>query len=107
MLLDLSALQYVPLNDLVGQIVFAEDGTGVESVMAAGRWVVRDRKLLTVDIEALKRKAQEAVERLNAANMRSAAQCAVKRSAPSTRSRLRTAARLRSFTSQKLEAAIA
>ena len=68
-LLDLSALQYIPLNDLVGQIVFAEDGTGVESVMAAGRWVVRDRKLLTVDIEALKRKAQEAVERLNAANI--------------------------------------
>ena len=68
-LLDLSALHYIPLNDLAGQIVFAEDGTGVESVMAAGRWVVRDRKLLTVDVEALKRKAEEAVERLNAANV--------------------------------------
>ena len=69
LLLDLSALHYIPLNDLAGQIVFAEDGTGVESVMAAGRWVVRDRKLLTVDVEALKRKAEEAVERLNAANV--------------------------------------
>ena len=68
MLLDLSALHYIPLNDLASQIVFAEDGTGVESVMAGGRWVVRDRKLLTVDVEALKRKAEEAVERLNAAN---------------------------------------
>ena len=68
-LLDLSALHYIPLNDLASQIVFAEDGTGVESVMSAGRWVVRDRKLLTVDVEALKRKAEEAVERLNAANV--------------------------------------
>src|SRR6185295_13167852 len=67
-LLDLSALHYIPLNDLASQIVFAEDGTGVESVMVGGRWVVRDRKLLTVDVEALRRKAEEAVERLNAAN---------------------------------------
>lgn len=67
-LLDLSALHYIPLNDLASQIVFAEDGTGVESVMAAGRWVVRERKLLTVDVEALRRKAEEAVERLKAAN---------------------------------------
>ena len=48
--------------------MFAEDGTGVESVMVGGRWVVRERKLLTVDVEALRRKAEEAVERLNAAN---------------------------------------
>lgn len=67
-LLDLCALHYVPLNDFASQIVFAEDGTGVESVMAGGRWVVRDRKLLTVDVEALRRKAEEAVERLKAAN---------------------------------------
>jgi 5-methylthioadenosine/S-adenosylhomocysteine deaminase len=67
-LLDLSALHYIPLNDLLSQIVFAEDGTGVESVMSDGRWLVRDRKLLTVDVEALRRKAEAAVERLNAAN---------------------------------------
>jgi 5-methylthioadenosine/S-adenosylhomocysteine deaminase len=67
-LLDLSALHYIPLNDLLSQIVFAEDGTGVESVMSDGRWLVRERKLLTVDVEALRRKAEEAVERLNAAN---------------------------------------
>jgi 5-methylthioadenosine/S-adenosylhomocysteine deaminase len=68
-LLDLSALHYIPLNDLLSQIVFAEDGTGVESVMSDGRWLVRERKLLTVDVEALRRKAEEAVERLNAANV--------------------------------------
>ena len=67
-LLDLGALHYIPLNDLASQIVFGEDGTGVESVMIAGRWVVRDRKLLTVDVDALRRKAEEAVARLRAAN---------------------------------------
>jgi 5-methylthioadenosine/S-adenosylhomocysteine deaminase len=67
-LLDLSALHYIPLNDLLNQIVFAEDGTGVESVMIGGRWVMRERKLLTVDVQALKAKAEEAVVRLRAAN---------------------------------------
>ena len=66
--LDLGALHYVPLNDLANQIVFGEDGTGVESVMVGGRWVVRDRKLLTVDPDALRSKAEEAVARLRAAN---------------------------------------
>ena len=67
-LLDLSALHYIPLNDLASQIVFGEDGTGIESVMIGGRWVVRERKLLTVDTEALRRRAEEAVARLRAAN---------------------------------------
>ena len=68
-LLDLGALHYVPLNDLASQIVFGEDGTGVESVMIGGRWVVSDRKLLSVDTGALRRKAEEAVVRLRAANL--------------------------------------
>jgi guanine deaminase len=68
-ILDLGALQYIPLNDLASQIVFAEDGTGVESVMIGGRFVVRDRKVLGVDIVKLKRDAEEAVARLAAANV--------------------------------------
>lgn len=67
-LLDLDALHYVPLNDLAAQIVFGEDGTGVHSVMIGGKWVVRERKLLTVDVAKLKRDAEEAVARLSAAN---------------------------------------
>jgi hypothetical protein len=47
------------------------------------------------------------VQNANSAYMRSAIQCAVQRSAPSTRARLATAARRRSVTSQKLAAAIA
>ena len=67
-LLDLAALHYVPLNDLVLQIVFGEDGTGVHSVMVGGRWVLRERRLLTIDVARLRRDADAAVERLSAAN---------------------------------------
>jgi 5-methylthioadenosine/S-adenosylhomocysteine deaminase len=67
-LLDLAALHYVPLNDLASQIVFAEDGTGVESVMVGGKWAVRERKLLTVNVDKLRRDAEQAVERLRGAN---------------------------------------
>jgi guanine deaminase len=67
-LLDLGALHYVPLNDLASQIVFGEDGTGVESVMVGGKWVVRERRLLTVNLAKLRADAEEAVARLGAAN---------------------------------------
>lgn len=67
--LDLHALHYVPLNDLASQIVFGEDGTGVESVMIGGQFVVRDRKVLGVDVGRLRREADAAVERLRAANV--------------------------------------
>jgi 5-methylthioadenosine/S-adenosylhomocysteine deaminase len=67
-LLDLGALHYVPLNDLASQIVFAEDGTGVDSVMVGGKWVVRNRKPLTFNPATLRRQAQAAIERLTTAN---------------------------------------
>ncbi|MGQ0509494.1 MAG: amidohydrolase family protein [Betaproteobacteria bacterium] len=67
-LLDLGALHYIPMNDLVTQIVFGEDGTGVDSVMVGGRWVVREGRLLTVDVTRLRLDAERAVERLAAAN---------------------------------------
>jgi 5-methylthioadenosine/S-adenosylhomocysteine deaminase len=67
-LLDLTALHYVPLNDLASQIVFGEDGTGVESVMVGGRWALRERRLLSVDLDKLRRDAEAAVERLKGVN---------------------------------------
>ena len=62
--LDLGAPHYVPLNDALNQIVYAEDGTGVDSVMIGGRFVMRDRAMTTVDEARLKEDAQRAVERL-------------------------------------------
>jgi guanine deaminase len=67
-LLDLGALHYVPLNDVVNQIVFAEDGTGVDSVMIGGRVVLDRGRLATVDLPRIRAQAEEAVARLAAAN---------------------------------------
>jgi 5-methylthioadenosine/S-adenosylhomocysteine deaminase len=58
----------VPLNDVVNQIVFAEDGTGVDSVMIGGRLVLDRGALTTVDLPRLRAQAEEAVARLAAAN---------------------------------------
>jgi guanine deaminase len=74
-LLDLAALQYVPMNDPVAQIVFAEDGTGVESVMIGGRMVLDHRRFTTIDLERIRRQAEEAVARLAAANAETRALC--------------------------------
>jgi cytosine/adenosine deaminase-related metal-dependent hydrolase len=52
-LLDLSDPSYVPLNDAVRQIVYCESGRGVHSVIVNGDIVVANRRLMTVDYEAL------------------------------------------------------
>ena len=53
MILDLNEPAFVPLNSAARQIVFAEAGRAVETVFVAGRPVVRDGKLVTVDEAAL------------------------------------------------------
>lgn len=64
--LDLSDITYVPLNDPVNQIVYADDGAAVQSVMVGGKFVYRDRRFTTIDEEKLKRDVERAMERLNA-----------------------------------------
>jgi len=66
---DLVVLEYpspTPLHDgnLAGHLLFGIDRSHVSSVMVEGRWVVRDRKLLTVDAEAALARAREAAPRL-------------------------------------------
>ena len=51
--LDLDAPTLIPLNAPLNQLVFGEDGTSVDSVMVGGRFVVRGKKLLTVDLAKL------------------------------------------------------
>lgn len=65
---DLDHINWLPHNRTVNQLVHVEDGTAVHSVMIGGRFVVENRKLLTVDIRALAQKAEAARERLAAAN---------------------------------------
>jgi guanine deaminase len=66
--LDRRNLNYVPLNDLSNQIVNAEDGTGIDSVMVGGRMIVERGRFLTVDYASLAEKAERAVERMRSAN---------------------------------------
>ena len=52
-ILDLSEPSFVPFNSAARQIVFAEAGRAVETVLVGGRPVVRNGKLVTVDEAAL------------------------------------------------------
>jgi guanine deaminase len=67
-LLDLAAPHYVPLRDPLRQLVFAENAASVTDVMIAGRMVMRDRVLLTLDEARLRRAAEAAAARLDALN---------------------------------------
>ena len=66
--LDLNHVNWIPFNDPTNQLVHTEDGTAVHSVMIGGRMVVENRKLLTVDLADLARKAEKSRERLAKAN---------------------------------------
>jgi guanine deaminase len=66
-LLDLSSMNWTPLNDALNQLVHAEDGTAVDAVMIGGRWVWRDGRHLTIDVAELRRRVEAAVEALRAA----------------------------------------
>ncbi len=68
--LDLGHIHWMPLRNALHQFVQAEDATAVRHVMIGGRWVVRDRTLLTLDLAALRPKVEAAVERLDAAGAR-------------------------------------
>jgi guanine deaminase len=65
--LDLEALNWIPHNWTVNQLVHVEDGTAVKHVMCAGTMIVRDGKLLTVDLRRLAHEAETARDRLEGA----------------------------------------
>ena len=52
--IDKDDLVYQPLNDVKRQLVYGEGGRGVRNVMVAGRFVVRDGRVLGVDTAALR-----------------------------------------------------
>jgi 5-methylthioadenosine/S-adenosylhomocysteine deaminase len=60
-LVDLDTIAFTPLNDLKRQLVFCENGSSVVLTMVAGRIVMRDGKLMTVDEAALKAEIREAM----------------------------------------------
>lgn len=65
--LDLRHPNWLPHNATVNQLVHVEDGTAVRHVMVGGRQIVRDGRLLTIDLAKLAVEAEEARARLEAA----------------------------------------
>jgi 5-methylthioadenosine/S-adenosylhomocysteine deaminase len=66
--LDLDNLNYVPLNSAINQVVNAEEGTGVASVMVGGRMVYEGGRVTTVDLARLRSGAQATMDRLRSTN---------------------------------------
>jgi 5-methylthioadenosine/S-adenosylhomocysteine deaminase len=54
-LIDLNDTAYLPYNSAVRQLVYTEAGRGVASVIVDGRVVMKDRKVTTIDEDALRR----------------------------------------------------
>ena len=59
MILDLREPAFVPFNSAARQIVFAEAGRAIETVLVAGRPVVRGGNLVTVDEAELAAQVEE------------------------------------------------
>jgi len=57
--LDLSHPTWMPHRWTVNQLVHAEDATAVRHVAVGGRFIVRDGRLTTVDLDALRGEAEE------------------------------------------------
>jgi cytosine/adenosine deaminase-related metal-dependent hydrolase len=53
-LIDLDDVAYLPFNSAARQLVYTEAGRGVDSVIVDGRIVVKDRKAVTIDEDALR-----------------------------------------------------
>ncbi|MDO6965214.1 amidohydrolase family protein [Rhizobium alvei] len=53
LILNLRTYPFLPLNDVAKHLVYAENGSSVEMVMVAGRVVMQDGRLTTVDEEAI------------------------------------------------------
>jgi 5-methylthioadenosine/S-adenosylhomocysteine deaminase len=66
--LDLTSINYVPLNEPLLHVVFCEDATGVDRVMVGGEVVVEDGQVVGVDMRKLAADAGNAATRLAEVN---------------------------------------
>ena len=58
-LIDLNDTAYLPYNSAARQLVYTETGRGVDSVMIDGRMVMKERRVTTIDEDALRREVEE------------------------------------------------
>lgn len=66
-LLDLGSVNFLPLTDPVAQLVTAENGTSVTDVIAAGRVVMREGRLTTIDMADLRERIEDKLPAWHAA----------------------------------------
>jgi len=57
-LIDLNDTAYLPYNSAARQLVYTEAGRGVASVIVDGRVVMQDRKVTSIDEDALRREVE-------------------------------------------------
>jgi cytosine/adenosine deaminase-related metal-dependent hydrolase len=57
-ILTTDSYHFAPLNNVINQIVYCENGVSITDVMVDGRWVVRERRLTTIDEGTLYSKAR-------------------------------------------------
>jgi len=67
-LYDLAAARWTPCNDAAQQLVFAENGDSVHTVLVAGRIVVQNRKVMGIDVDGLLREARGMLAGIRARN---------------------------------------
>jgi 5-methylthioadenosine/S-adenosylhomocysteine deaminase len=58
-LIDCRTPRMRPRHDLVAQVIHAAESGDVSDVMVAGRWLMRDRQLLTMDEKRIMREAEQ------------------------------------------------
>ena len=65
--IDTAAVHGTPLYDPFSHLVFAARASDVRHVVVRGRAVVRDRKLLTIDVERVLAEARDVAKRIREA----------------------------------------
>ncbi len=66
MLLTTNSYHFAPLNDVMNQLVYCENGMSVTDVMVAGRWLLRAGKLQTIDETSLYARARSLRDEIDA-----------------------------------------
>lgn len=55
---------WVPMNDVISQFVFQETGASVDSVMINGQWVMKNKKIVTIDEEDVLLRVKERQQKI-------------------------------------------
>jgi 5-methylthioadenosine/S-adenosylhomocysteine deaminase len=64
---DMRAARQTPMYDPISHLVYVTRGDDVEATMVEGRWLMRDRRLSTLDESAILQQAREAAAAVRAA----------------------------------------